>query len=74
MAVIPIHHTGGGSPIMRFKHLLPAPDHQDPVGIVIADGGRGDLPTRFSAFVWGPVPDDEPARSTEPRELAAAHA
>ncbi len=59
---------------MRLKHLLPSTESQEPVGIVIADGGRGDLPTRFSAFVWGPVPDDEPAFSTEPRELVAAHA
>jgi len=30
----------------------------EPLGIVIADGGHSDEPTRFSAFVWGPVPDD----------------
>lgn len=59
---------------MRLKNLLPSTESQEPVGIVIADGGRGDRPTRFSAFVWGPVPDDEPAFSTELRELAAAHA
>jgi hypothetical protein len=27
---------------------------------VIADGGHGDRPTRFSAFVWGPVPELDP--------------
>ena len=32
---------------------------RDPIGIVIADGGRGDRAPRFSAFVWGPVPDEE---------------
>lgn len=32
---------------------------RDPIGIVIADGGPGDRAPRFSAFVWGPVPDDE---------------
>jgi len=59
---------------MRLKNLLPSTESREPVGIVIADGGRGDLPTRFSAFVWGPVPDDEPAFATEPRVLVAAHA
>ena len=32
---------------------------RDPIGIVIADGGSGDRAPRFSAFVWGPVPDEE---------------
>ena len=59
---------------MRLKNLLPATESQEPMGIVIADGGRGNLPTRLSAFVWGPVPDDEPALVTEPRVLATAHA
>ncbi len=59
---------------MRLKHLLPSTENQEPVGIVIADGGRGDMPTRFSAFVWGPVPDDEPTFTTEPQVLVAAHA
>lgn len=59
---------------MRLKNLLPPTTSQEPVGIVIADGGRGDLPTRFSAFVWGPVPADEPVFEVDPRELVAAHA
>lgn len=59
---------------MRLKHLLPPTESQEPIGIVIADGGRGDLPTRFSAFVWGPVPDEEPQLQHDPQELVAAHA
>ena len=48
-------------------------DTQEPIGIVIADGGRGDSLPRFSAFVWGPVPEEnEPVREEEP-ELVAAH-
>ncbi len=31
----------------------------EPIGIVIADGGHVALPTRFSAFVWGSVPDTD---------------
>ncbi len=44
---------------MRKSHRSPRPaaTDQEPIGIVIADGGHGDLPTRFAAFVWGPVPD-----------------
>ena len=30
----------------------------EPVGIVIADGGHGNVASRLAAFVWGPVPDD----------------
>ena len=42
----------------------------EPLGIVIADGGRSGEPTRFSAFVWGPVPDDVQAQwDAEEREL-----
>lgn len=58
---------------MRLKNLLPPTTSNEPVGIVIADGGRGDRPTRFSAFVWGPVPDDLELVD-EPKALVAAHA
>lgn len=47
-------------------------DSPEPIGIVIADGGRGDALPRFSAFVWGPVPDDAELVREEVRELAAA--
>ncbi len=33
-------------------------EDREPIGIVIADGSRGDAIPRFAAFVWGPVPDD----------------
>lgn len=42
---------------MRLSRIQQTPSPQDePIGIVIADGGRSDTSTRFSAFVWGPVP------------------
>ncbi|WP_434479927.1 hypothetical protein [Gemmatimonas sp.] len=59
---------------MRLKHVLPTTESQEPIGIVIADGGRGDRPTRFSAFVWGPVPDELEEPMDEPRVLVGAHA
>lgn len=46
-------------------------DDREPIGIVIADGSRGDAVPRFAAFVWGPVPEEEVTRVTE-RELVAA--
>jgi hypothetical protein len=42
------------------------------MGIVIADGGRGDATPKFTAFVWGPVPDELEVPHSAP-ELAAAH-
>lgn len=30
----------------------------EPIGIVIADGGRPANAPRFSAFVWGPAPEE----------------
>ena len=44
----------------------------EPVGIVIASGVRGDVTPRFSAFVWGPVPDLADGESEPVREAKAA--
>ncbi|WP_373059068.1 hypothetical protein [Gemmatimonas sp.] len=41
------------------------------MGIVIADGGSGDRPSRFAAFVWGPVPDDEVRLPDSAKEFVA---
>lgn len=46
-------------------------DSQEPIGIVIADGGRSDFAPKFSAFVWGPVPEESEMRP-EVRALLAA--
>ena len=43
---------------MRTKIKFINPDAREPLGIVIADGGPVDAAPRFSAFVWGPVPED----------------
>lgn len=49
-------------------------ESHEPIGIVIADGGTGDHISRFSAFVWGPVPDEEPVlpARTVTRDLVGA--
>ncbi len=58
--------------IMRYQSTRQR--HQEPIGIVIADGGNGDRAPRFSAFVWGPVPDDFENLTTSEKatELIAA--
>lgn len=45
---------------------------QEPIGIVIADGGTGDSLPKFSAFVWGPVPDDLEALPLDAELVAVA--
>jgi len=55
---------------MRTNRIIQ--DRHEPMGIVIADGGRGDASPKFSAFVWGPVPDDVELPEAVP-ELVAAH-
>ncbi len=44
----------------------------DPIGIVIADGGAPSTETRFSAFVWGPVPDLDEQPAHDEALVAAA--
>lgn len=38
---------------------------QEPVGIVISRGSRDEATPRFSAYVWGPVPEDVEQPSVE---------
>jgi hypothetical protein len=52
------------------------PISHEPIGIVIADGGAPSLAPRFSAYVWGPVPEPDdaapPAGEASTLALAAA--
>ncbi len=57
---------------MRLKESVLVLQQREPMGIVIADGGPGDRPSRFAAFVWGPVPDDELLEIERAKELVAA--
>ncbi len=58
---------------MRLTEFLRAPEPCEPVGIVIADGGRGNALPRLAAFVWGPVPEPEEELVLEDsREVLAA--
>ncbi len=57
---------------MRLKESALVLQQREPMGIVIADGGPGDRPSRFAAFVWGPVPDDEPLDIMPMQEFVGA--
>ncbi|MCA0375020.1 MAG: hypothetical protein LCH84_05095 [Gemmatimonadetes bacterium] len=57
---------------MRLKTPLQSPDQREPLGIVISDGAPVNTAPRFSAFVWGPVPDDVDVRP-EVKRMAGAH-
>ena len=37
---------------------MPIELEQEPVGIIISRGSRDEATPRFSAYVWGPVPED----------------
>ena len=45
-------------------------NEQEPIGIIISRGSRAEEPPRFSAYVWGPVPNPEPLPAGE-RPVAA---
>ena len=36
----------------------------EPMGIVISGGSRVEATPRFSAYVWGPVPEEPEAEAT----------
>ena len=56
----------------KFKEITQQMAGLEPMGIVIADGGRGDKQPRLSAFVWGPVPDDIASTSGIPSTSSTA--
>lgn len=56
---------------MRIQNIFSPANEREPLGIVIADGGHGDALPRFSAFVWGPVPEDSELIG-DPEPLAVA--
>ncbi|MBA3403432.1 MAG: hypothetical protein H0U13_01925 [Gemmatimonadaceae bacterium] len=33
----------------------------EPIGIVISSGDRGEVRSVFSAYIWGPAPETAPA-------------
>lgn len=43
---------------------------QEPVGIVISRGSRDEATPRFSAYVWGPIPEELEANPAAPTRAA----
>ena len=52
-----------------MAQLREAEVEQEPVGIVISRGSRAQDTPRFTAYVWGPVP--EPEAHTNGKMVAA---
>jgi len=40
-----------------MKKARQSPEPQEPLGIIISRGERGDQPPVFSAYIWGPAPE-----------------
>jgi hypothetical protein len=36
-------------------------ENQEPIGIIISNGTREEKATVFSAYIWGPAPEPDPA-------------
>jgi hypothetical protein len=36
-------------------------ENVEPIGIIISNGKREEPTTVFSAYIWGPAPDQDPA-------------
>jgi hypothetical protein len=58
-----------GAPWSIMPELRQSIDEQEPVGIVISSGTRVEHNPRFTAYVWGPVPETE---SPSSKEMVAA--
>ena len=51
-----------------MKQIRQRVEVQEPIGIVISDGARGDVAPKFLAYVWGPAPEPD----TDTSEIKAA--
>ena len=40
-----------------MKQIRQRVDVQEPLGIIISDGTRGEIAPKFLAYVWGPAPE-----------------
>jgi hypothetical protein len=41
-----------------MDRITNAQKNEEPIGIIISSGSRAEAEPRFSAYVWGPVPDE----------------
>ena len=54
--------------IMKKKPTESGPS--EPLGIIISNGSRQEVAPRFSAYVWAPAPEVEPAETNAGRAAA----
>ena len=47
-----------------MKRNAPVEIDEEPIGIIISNGSRSEAEPRFSAYVWGPVPDEPEPQTT----------
>jgi hypothetical protein len=40
-----------------MKKISQPAEHPEPLGIIISNGDRAELPTVVSAYIWGPAPE-----------------
>jgi len=40
-----------------MKKVRETPESQEPLGIIISRGERGDQRPIFTAYIWGPAPE-----------------
>jgi hypothetical protein len=43
---------------------MPIELEEEPIGIIISRGSRDEAEPRFTAYVWGPVPDEPEKRKS----------
>jgi hypothetical protein len=50
-----------------MKQLREKTESGEPIGIVIADGGKPEAAPQFWAYVWGPAPEPTTTVVTDPK-------
>jgi hypothetical protein len=53
-----------------MEHTRQEQQEQEPLGIVISRGPRGEQPPRFSAYVWSDAPELPAEPATAPARAA----
>ncbi len=48
-----------------MKKHRESPESEEPIGIIISRGSRKEVPSIFTAYIWGPAPDPVPEASTK---------
>jgi hypothetical protein len=63
----PLRIPGASTSEAVMKKKAEPVETLEPIGIIISNGERGEKPTVFSAYIWGPAPEP----SSDPATKAA---